>query len=70
MVISAAKTKSMTTSKTPIKCKLVVNDKIICREGKIKYKGINISGRRDIETEERNQAARAMRAASYLNDAI
>ena len=70
MVISAAKTKSMTTSKTPIWCKLVVDDKIIHQEGKVKYLGIDISGYGDVETEVRNQAARAIRAAAHLEDAI
>ena len=70
MVISAAKTKSMTTSKTPIRCKLVVDDKIIHQEGKVKYLGIDISGYGDVETEVRNQVTRGMRAAAHLNDTI
>ena len=41
MVISTAKTKSMTTSKTPIRCKLMVDDRIIHQEGKFKYQGID-----------------------------
>ena len=51
MVISAAKTKTMITSKTPIKCKLVVDNKIIHQEGKFEYLGIDISGYGDVETE-------------------
>ena len=39
VVISAARPKFMTTSKTPIRCKLVVDDIIIHQEGKFKYLG-------------------------------
>ena len=70
MVISAAKTKSMTTSKTSIRCNLVVDDKIIHQEGKVKQLGIDTSGYRDVEAEVRNQAARAMRTAAHLNNTI
>ena len=66
MVIS----KSMTTSKIPIRCKLVVDDKIILQEGKVKYLEIVIFGYENVETEVRNQAAGAMRAAAHLNDVI
>ena len=44
MVISVTKTKSMTTSKTSIRCKLVVDDKIVHQEGKLKYLEIDTSG--------------------------
>lgn len=37
MIMSAANTKSMTMSKAPIKCKLVVDDKIISKERKFKW---------------------------------
>ena len=53
----------MTTSKTPIRCKFVVDDKIVHQEGKVKYLGIDKSGYWDVETEIRDQAARAMRTA-------
>ena len=70
MVISVKKTKSMTTFKTPIRCKLVVDDKIIHEQRKFEYLRIDISIYGDVETEVRSQAARAMRAASLLNDEI
>ena len=70
VVISAAKTNSKITPKIPIRCKLVVDDKIIHQEGKFKYLGIDISGYGDVETEVRNQAVRAMRAAAHLSDSI
>ena len=60
----------MSASKTTIRCKLVVDDKIIHQEEKFKYLGMDISGYRDVETEVRNQAARAIRAAAHLNVAI
>ena len=60
----------MTTSKTPIRCKLMVNDKIMHQERKVKYLRIDISGYGDFEVEVGNQAARAMRTVAHLNDAI
>ena len=51
----------MTTSKTSIRCKLVVDDKIIHQEGKFKYLDTEMLRRRL-----RNQATRAMRAAAQF----
>lgn len=70
MVISASKTKSLTTSKIPIRCKLVVDDKIIQQEMKFKYLGIELSGYGDIELEVRQQTNKALKVAGCLNDTI
>ncbi|XP_057663104.1 uncharacterized protein LOC130898078 [Diorhabda carinulata] len=70
MKISAAKIKCMITSKTPISCKLVVDDEIIQQEMKFKYSGPDISGSVDVGVEVRNQAAKAARTSTYLNDTI
>ncbi|XP_045463812.1 uncharacterized protein LOC123673370 [Harmonia axyridis] len=70
MVISASKTKSLTTSKIPIRCKLAVDDKIIQQEMKFKYLGIELSGYGDIELEVRQQTNKALRVAGCLNDTI
>lgn len=70
LTISASKTKCMTTSKTPIRCKLAIDDKIIHQEVKFSYLGIEISCFGDIESEVRGQAIKAARTASQLNDTI
>ena len=43
----------MTTSKTPIRCKLEVNESIIQQEMRFKYLGIELSGYGDGEAEVR-----------------
>ena len=48
----------------PIRCKLVVDNKIILQEGKFEYLRNDTCGYGDVETEVRNRAARAMRAAA------
>lgn len=44
MVISAAKTKSLVTSKSSTRWKLMVDDKIIHKKMKLKYLEIEIAG--------------------------
>ncbi|XP_056642632.1 uncharacterized protein LOC130449023 [Diorhabda sublineata] len=70
MLISASKTKCMTTSKTPLRCMLVVNDQIIHRVTKFKYLGIEISGFGDVENEVREQTTKTLRIAACLNENI
>ncbi|KAK9887098.1 hypothetical protein WA026_020042 [Henosepilachna vigintioctopunctata] len=70
MIISASKTKCMTTSKTPLRCKLEVDGKSIQQEMKFKYLGIEISSYGDVEAEVREQATKAARIAGCLNDTI
>ncbi|XP_043494653.1 uncharacterized protein LOC122519338 [Polistes fuscatus] len=70
MVISTSKTKCMTTSKIPLRCKLVVDGSIIQQVMKFDYLGIEISSFGEIETEVRIQVVKATRAAAQLNDTI
>ena len=70
MTISASKTKCMTTSKTPLRCKLEVDEKLIQQVMKFKYLGISISEFGDVKTEVRNQTQKATRIAGCLNDTI
>ncbi|XP_015187255.1 PREDICTED: uncharacterized protein LOC107072109 [Polistes dominula] len=62
--------KCMTTSKTPLRCKLVVDDNIIEQVMEFNYLGIKISSFGDIESEVREQAIKAARTASLLNNTI
>ena len=68
--ISVTKTRAMTTSKTPLRCKLEIDGKSVQQEMKFKYLGIEISGYGDIETEVRGQAMKAARTAACLNNTI
>ncbi|XP_030766597.1 uncharacterized protein LOC115890494, partial [Sitophilus oryzae] len=70
MITSASKTKSLTASKIPIRCMIVVDNTIIQQEMKFKYLGIELSGYGDIEIEVRQQTTKAMRVAGCLNDTI
>lgn len=49
----------MTTLKTPLMCKLEIENKVIEQEMKFKYLGIEISGYDDIEVDVREQTMRA-----------
>ncbi|XP_057652398.1 uncharacterized protein LOC130891588 [Diorhabda carinulata] len=68
MLISASETKCMTTSRTPIRCKLIVDDQIIHQVMKFKYLGIEISG--EVENEVREQTTKALRISACLNETI
>ncbi|XP_015182496.1 PREDICTED: uncharacterized protein LOC107069571 [Polistes dominula] len=57
-------------TKTPLRCKLVVDDKIIQQVMEFNYLGIIISNFSDIESEVRGQAIKVARTASLLNDTI
>lgn len=70
MVISVTKTKCLTTSKYPLRCKLVVDDQIIQQEMTFKYLGIELCGFGDVESEVRQQVNKALRTAGCLNDTI
>ena len=67
MVISASKSKCMTTSKTPLICKLEVNGSIIQQEMRFKYLGIELSGYGDVAAQVREQTTRATKIAGCLN---
>ncbi|KAF2904103.1 hypothetical protein ILUMI_02072 [Ignelater luminosus] len=60
MTLSAAQTKCITTAKTPIRCKLVVDSKI----------GIETSGVGQIDEEVRSQAIKETRTPTSLNSTI
>ena len=70
MIISPTKTKCMTTSKTPIRCKLEIDGVIVQQEMKFKYLGIEISSFGDVEAEVREQTIRAANVAGSLNNLI
>ncbi|XP_056648814.1 uncharacterized protein LOC130453212 [Diorhabda sublineata] len=70
MIICASKTKCMTTSKTPIRCKLVRDDQIIHQVMKFKYLGIEISGFGGAENEVREQTTKALRIETCFNETI
>lgn len=70
MTISTQKTKCMTTSKVPLRCKLEVEGRVIQQEMKFRYLGIEISGYGDVEAEVRELTTKATRIAGCLNDTI
>lgn len=70
MKISFTKTKCMTTSKMPIRCKLEVEGEIIQQVMRFRYLGIELSGYDEVEEEGREQTVKAARAAGCLNDTI
>lgn len=70
MIISPTKTKCMTTSKTPLRCKLEVDGEVIQQEMKFKYLGVELSGFGDVEAEVREQTTKATRIAGCLNNTI
>ena len=60
----------MTTSKTPLRCKLEVNGSIIQQEMRFKYLEIELSGYGDVEAEVREQKTRATKIIDCLNATI
>ncbi|XP_060524527.1 uncharacterized protein LOC132700944 [Cylas formicarius] len=70
MTISAQKTKCMTTSKEPLRCKLEVDGQVIQQEMKFKYLGIDITSYVNVVDEVRQQVAKANKVAGCLNDVI
>ena len=69
MVICVSKSKCMTTSKTPLRCKFEVGS-IIQQEMRFKYLGIELSSYGDVEAEVRKQTTRATKIAGCLNAII
>ncbi|XP_057654786.1 uncharacterized protein LOC130893037 [Diorhabda carinulata] len=69
-ILSTSNTKCITTSKTPIRCKLVIDDQIIHQVMEFKCLGIEISGFEHIENEVREQTTKALRIAACLNETI
>lgn len=70
MMISTEKTKCMTISKQPLRCKLAVYDKPICQVMEFNYLGSVITSGRDLKTEVYNQANKAGVVSGYLRDVI
>ncbi|CAH1276451.1 unnamed protein product [Diabrotica balteata] len=70
IIISADKTKCMTTSKYPLRCKIEIDGKIIKQEARFRYLGIDITGYGDVEKEVRQQSLKTSKAAGSLNDTI
>uniref|UniRef100_A0A6P7FTG7 Uncharacterized protein LOC114332484 n=1 Tax=Diabrotica virgifera virgifera TaxID=50390 RepID=A0A6P7FTG7_DIAVI len=70
MTISAEKTKCMTTSKYPLRCKIEIDGKIIKQEARFRYLGIDITSYGDVKEEVRQQSLKASKAAGSLNDTI
>uniref|UniRef100_A0AAR5P785 Reverse transcriptase domain-containing protein n=1 Tax=Dendroctonus ponderosae TaxID=77166 RepID=A0AAR5P785_DENPD len=67
MEISPTKTKCLTTSKTPLRCKLELDGGVIEQQMKFNYFGVELSGFGDIETDVRDQTTKAIRIAGCLN---
>lgn len=70
MIISSEKTKCMTTSAEPIRCKLEVDGKVIQQEMKFMYLGIELSANASIDKEVKRQITKANKVAGSLNDTI
>ena len=70
MIILTDKTKCMTTSKEPLRCKLKINGEVIKQEMKFKYLGINITSYGNVEEEVREQVSKVSILAGCLNDLI
>lgn len=70
MIISAQKTKCMTTAKVPLRCKLEVNQKIVEQVMEFSYLGVELSSFGDLEREVSQQVVRANKIAGCLNDSI
>lgn len=68
--ISTEKTKFMTTTKIPIRCKLCIDNKIIQQGIKFMCVGIEMSDYGNIEAEVRSQATKATRTAACLNNVV
>ncbi|XP_045479803.1 uncharacterized protein LOC123684554 [Harmonia axyridis] len=68
MLISTEKTKSLVISKDPIRCKLVVNDRIIEQVMNIKYLGVEITSDGNNNKEARQQVMKGARISGYLRD--
>lgn len=68
--ISTKKTKSLTISKEPLRCKLQLYDQIIEQVLSFTYLGIQITSYQDLSDEVRHQTIKASRISGYLNDTV
>ncbi|XP_055714317.1 uncharacterized protein LOC129808563 [Phlebotomus papatasi] len=70
MSISTSKTKALTVSKEPIRCKLYLNNAPIEQVMEFKYLGVETTSHRDLHAEVRHQAARAAAISGCLRDVV
>lgn len=70
MKISVTNTICLTTSRTPLRCKLEADNVVIQEEMKFRYLGIEISGYGYVEAEVRKQAFKETRTYACLNSTI
>lgn len=70
MKISLTKTKSMTISKLPLRCKLELERKIIEQVMTIRYLGVELTSWGALQNEVMYQANKAARIAGCMNDII
>lgn len=70
MTISTEKTKSITFAKDPVRCKLVVQDKIIEQVSQFKYLGMDLSSHHDPAKDLRSQINKATAMSGCLRQTI
>lgn len=70
MKIATEKTKAMVIAKEPVRCKLMVEEKVIEQVRKFKYLGLEITSNRNIVEEVRSQATKATLISGQLRDII
>ncbi|KAI4476057.1 hypothetical protein M0802_014934 [Mischocyttarus mexicanus] len=70
MTISAEKTKCLTISKEPIRCKLETNGRIIKQTMTFNYLGVEITSHRDLYRETTNQVRKVAVVSGALKNII
>lgn len=70
LTLSTKKTKTLTISKEPLRCKLQLYDKVIEQVMSFTYLGIQITSHQDLETEVKTQSIKALRISGCLNNAV
>ena len=70
MQISTEKTKSLTLSREPVRCKLAVSNKSIEQVMSFNYLGVNITSNQNSTTEVKSQARNASMISGALRDVI
>lgn len=68
--ISTKKTKVLTVSKEPIRCKLQLYDKVVEQVNHFQYLGVMITSHKDLIAEVNQQIVKASRISGSLNDTI
>lgn len=70
LTLSTKKTKTLTISKTPLRCKLQLYDEIVEQVMSFTYLGIQVTSHQDLEAEVKHQAIKASKISGCLNNAI